>query len=112
MPAPTSAVWLRRSRRTPCTNGDSAGAAGAVHVTPVTPGSSASRRLPPLIGLVMESSRVADPRIQERVGQVDDQVDDHEGEGGDEGEALHLLVVAGDDGVDPEGAEAGHGEQR
>ena len=29
-----------------------------------------------------------------------------------QGEALHLLVVAGDDGVDAEGAEARHGEQR
>lgn len=32
---PTTAVWLRRSRRTPSANGDSARAGGTGHVTPL-----------------------------------------------------------------------------
>src|SRR5207249_4710250 len=50
------------------------------------------------------SGSVTNSWIQERVGQIHEEIDHHEGEGRDEGEALHLLVVAGDDGVDAEGA--------
>ena len=51
MPAPTSAVVLLRSRRSPWTNGDSErlGAPPAT-ATPATGGSSASPTLPPLMG--------------------------------------------------------------
>src|ERR671925_297444 len=45
----------------------------------------------------LASSRVADAWIQEGVRQVHDQVNDHERDRGDEGEPLHLLVVARDD---------------
>src|SRR5947207_13284840 len=88
MAAPTTAVWLRRSRRSPSANGDSPRAAVAGHAAAAR-GSSASRRLPPLIGFVMVSSRVADARVQERVGEIDEQVDHHEGERGDQREALN-----------------------
>src|SRR5262245_60373514 len=116
MTTPTSAVALRRSRRTAIASGE---------VTPVTRsgdniGSSTTLTDPPLIFrgftpsilpfAISASSRVPDPRIQERVGHVDEEVDDHERKGGDEREALHLLVVTGDDRVDPERAEARHGE--
>src|SRR5215470_17751404 len=111
MTAPATAVWLRRSRRSPSANGDSVRVADAGNATTAPRGSSASWRLPPLMGLVMASSRVPDPWIEEGVGEIDQEIDDHEGEGGDEGEPLHLLVVARDDGVDPEGAEPGHGEE-
>src|SRR5262245_3728419 len=111
-----SAVVLRRSRRIPWANGDSARSAVGVHATSGGAGSSASRRLPPLMvrGLlssVMTSSGVPDPRIQESVGEIDDQVDDDERERCHEGKALHLLVVARDDGIDAESAEAGHREK-
>src|SRR5262245_57793272 len=103
MPAPISAVVLFRRRRNPWANGDSARAEVGVHATSGGAGSSASRRLPPLIvrGLlssVMASSSVPDPRIQESIGEIDDQVDDDERERCHEGKALHLLVVARDDG--------------
>src|SRR6185503_17270049 len=110
-PTPTSAVVLRRSRRRAWTAGVSDRAAGVGHATSATPGSSTSRTLPPLIGVAMSSSGVPDPWIQERVGQVHEQVDDDERDGGDERKALHLLVVARDDRVDPERAEARHGEK-
>src|SRR5216684_2962387 len=122
MPAPTSAAALRRSRRSPCTNGDSAGLARAPQATPVATGRSASPRLPPRIGRdfvgsvsppsAMVSSGVPDPRIQERIGQVHEEVHDDEGERRQQSEALHLLVVARDDGLDAEGAQARHGEER
>src|SRR5262245_4312581 len=106
MTAPTTAVVLRRSRRRPCANGDSERSAGAGHAAPPTTGSSASPTLPPRIGegtipsdsrrLLIASSGVPDPRIQEGVGQVHEQVDHHERDGRDEREALHLLIVARD----------------
>src|SRR5262245_49710767 len=116
MPAPMSAVVLRRSRRIPWANGDSARSVVGVHATSGGAGSSASRRLPPLmagslLSSVMASSGVPDPRIQESVGEIDDQVDDDEGQRRHEREALHLLVVTRDDGVDAEGAEPGHREE-
>src|SRR5262245_30677217 len=116
MAAPMSAVVLRRSRRTPWANGDSARAAVGDHATSGGAGSSASRRLPPLMtgslpSSVMASSGVPDPGIQEGVGEIDDQVDDDERERRHEGEALYLLVVARDDGIDAEGAEPGHREE-
>src|SRR5688572_1917140 len=89
MATPTSAVALRRSRRTPWANGVSERAVGAGQATSATRGSSTSRTLPlpPLMGVAMSPSGVPDPRIQERVSQVHEQVDDHEGEGGDQREA-------------------------
>src|SRR2546427_6715024 len=114
MPTPTSAVPLRRSRRNPCTSGDSERSAGARHVrcgTVVV--TSASLRLPPRMGcMAIGPSGVPDPRIQERVGQVHDEVHDDEGECRQQGEPLHLLVVTRDDRVDAEGAEPRHREQR
>src|SRR2546422_976770 len=108
MPAPITAVVLRRSRRTPWANGDSARSAFALHATSEVAGSSASWILPPLMGRdglasdprssVIVPSRVPDPWVQEGVSEVDDQVDEDEGERRDEREALHLLVVARDDG--------------
>src|SRR5687768_2812771 len=112
MATPTRAVVLRRSRRNASASGDSDVVAGAGQATPATLESSTSRTLPPLMGVAIRPSGVPDPRIQERVSQVHEEVDDDEGEGGDQREALHLLVVAGDDGVDAEGAEARHGEER
>src|SRR5215510_13304182 len=119
---PKRAVALRRSRRTPWASGVSdRSARGAGQATGVPTGSSASLTLPPPmtggftlsdLPSAMAPSRVADTRVQERVGQIDDQVDRDEGDRRQQGEALHLLVVAGDDGVDAEGAEARHGEQR
>src|SRR5262245_65626887 len=116
MPAPMSAVVLFRRRRNPWANGDSARADVGVHATSGGAGSSASRRLPPrmagsLLSSLMASSGVPDPRIQESVGEIDDQVDDDERERRHEREALHLLVVARDDGIDAEGAEPGHREE-
>src|SRR5262249_3521197 len=115
MPAPMSAVVLFRRRRTPWANGDSARSAVGVHATSGGAGSSASRRLPPLMAgrwsTGRASSGVPDPRIQERVSEIDDQVDDDESERRHQGEALHLLVVARDDGVDAKGTEAGHREE-
>src|SRR5438445_4230948 len=106
MAAPTSAVVLRRNRRTPWASGDSERATRPGQATPGT-GSSASVVLPPLIGRgvvrsdsprsAMLTSGVADPRIEERVGQIDDQVDHDERERRDQGEALDLLIVAPDD---------------
>src|SRR6266508_1273875 len=119
MPTPTSAVVLRRNRRIPWTSGDSARSPPARQATA---GSSASRVLPPLMGcgftpvdsppLAMLPSRIANAGIQERVAQVYEEVHHDEGERRQQGEALHLLVVAGDDRVDAERAEAGHGEKR
>src|SRR3989442_12528451 len=90
MATPTSAVALRRNRRSPWASGDSERSTLAGQATPVTPGSSASRVLPPLMGRglipsdsplsAMLTSGVADPRIQERVREIDDQVDHDEGE--------------------------------
>src|SRR5262245_51566797 len=116
MPAPMSAVVLFRRRRNPWANGDSARADVGVHATSGGAGSSASRRLPPLmagslLSSLMASSGVPDPRIQESVGEIDDQDDDDERERRHEGEALYLLVVASDDGIDAEGAEPGHREE-
>src|SRR5262245_35688196 len=120
MPTPTSAVALRRRRRIASVSGDTGRARGTAGTAPT--GRSTAPSDPPLIGRcfilmgpvapAMASSRVPDPRIEERVGQVDDQVDDDERESGDEGEALHLLVVAGNDRIDAKGAESRHGEER
>src|SRR5438094_626281 len=122
MTAPMRAVVLRRSRRTPSANGDSVRSAFALQATSEVAGSSASWRLPPLMARgfmgsasrssVIAASRVPDPWIQEGVGEINDQVDDDERERRHEREALHLLVVARDDGVDAEGAEARHREER
>src|SRR6516162_7444313 len=120
MAAPMSAVVLRRSRRTPCANGDSACSRLARQATSGVAPSSASRRLPPLMlgtpraswSSVIVPSGVADPWIQKGVGEIDDQVDDDERQRRDEGEALHLLVVARDDGVDAVGAGTRHREER
>src|SRR5688500_5722469 len=113
MATPTSAVVLRRSRRTPCARGDSGRATACGHAPGGTVVISASLRLPPRMGFIaIVPSGVPDPGIQERVGQVHEQVHHDEGERSEKGEALHLLVVARDDRVDAEGAEPGHGEQR
>src|SRR2546428_256025 len=122
MAAPMRAVVLRRSRRTPCSNGDSERAAVALQATSGAAWSSASWRLPPLMARgslarcsrssVIVSSGVPDPWIQEGVREIDDQIDDDERERRYQGEALDLLVVARDDGVDAEGAEARHREER
>src|SRR5262245_14084317 len=119
MATPTSAAVLRRSRRIACTNGDSARSPRPGATIPT--GRSASLMEPPLIvrcftvspsfTLDMVSSRVSNAWIQERIAQVDQQIDHNERERGDEREALHLLVVTGDDGVDSEGAKSRHGEQ-
>src|SRR6266850_6657598 len=109
---PTSAVVLRRSRRKPCTRGDSERSAGAPHATRGTVVTSASLRLPPRMGcMVMGPSGVPDPRIQERVAQVHEEVHHDESERRQQGEALHLLVVPRNDRVDAEGAEPRHGEE-
>jgi len=50
MTTPTSAVPLRRSRRNPCTSGDSERSAGAGHATRGAVVTSASLRLPPRMG--------------------------------------------------------------
>src|SRR5262245_31257480 len=99
MTTPMTAVVLLRRRWIACWSGDSERSSAADTARPA--GNAASPRAPrndspPLA--ISPSSGVPDPRIQERVGQVHEQVDDHERERGDEREALHLLVVAGDDG--------------
>src|SRR4029453_15050253 len=111
MAAPISAVVLRRRRRTAWANGDSARGTDAGQGPRCTAGNSAGVGrsapvgLPPLMGgrfirrglwlSAMIASGVPDPRIQEGVGQVDEQVDDDERQGGEQREALHLLVIAG-----------------
>src|SRR5690349_18072129 len=119
MIAPITAVVLRRSRRRPWAKGDSAGTAGVFQLTSAAE-SSTPGTLPPLMGRAITGrdspsiwrSGIADPGVEERVGQVDDQVDHDERKRGDEREALHLLVVARDDRVDAEGAEPRHREKR
>src|SRR5262245_23133721 len=121
MASPTRAVVLRRNRRSPWVSGDSARSRAAGQARAGAAGSSAASPLPPRIGgdfsrrdssrSAMLTSGVADPGIEERVGQVHDEIDHYEGQRGQQGEALHLLVVAGDDGVDAEGAEPRHGEK-
>src|SRR5690348_8365807 len=53
-------------------------------------------------------SRTADPGIQERVEQVDEQVDDDETAGHQHGRGRHDQVVARVDGVDREQPQPGH----
>ena len=54
----------------------------------------------------------ADPRIQQRVDDVDREIDDHVAGRGDEHDALDQRVVALVDGLDRERAEAGDPEDR
>src|SRR5262245_57480372 len=122
--APTRAVLFLRSRRKPCARGDCDWARTVGQTSSPTAGSSLSPTLPPLmsrpidgsgpstLAILASSSGVADARVEERVGQIDKEIDHDEGECRDQGEGLHLLVVAGEDGVDAEGAEARHREQR
>src|SRR5262249_61144351 len=117
MAAPMSAVVLRRSRRRPWANGDSARSFRARQATSGAAPSSASRRLPPLMlrGCRARTSRSSvivpsggpDPWVQGGGREIDDQIDDDESERGDEGEALHPLGIAGEDGGD-----AGRPERR
>src|SRR5262249_59190050 len=55
-------------------------------------------------------SAVADARVEPRVGQVDQQVDDDEAEGDEEDQRLHHRVVAVSDRVDHEAPDAVQGE--
>src|SRR2546426_8193332 len=117
MATPTSAVVLRRNRRSPWVSDASERSTRAGHAIPGTTASSASGVLPPLMGRTfagigcrpsaMRPLRVADARIQEGIRQIDEKVHHDEGERRQQGEALHLLVVARDDRVDAEGPEAG-----
>src|SRR5262245_31227705 len=120
---PTSASLFFLSRRRPWASGDSDRVRAAGQAKGPTAGNSAWPALPPLItGPVGEnpslsaigasfSSGVANARIEEGVGQVHQEVDHDERERRDQREPLHLLVVAGDDRVDAEGAEPRHREQ-
>src|SRR5262249_42457002 len=104
MATPTRAVALRRRRRSAWASGDSERAAREGQLTSVTAGSSASRRLPPLMGRGFTvPSGITDPGIEERVRQIDDEIDHDERERGEQREPLHLLIVARDDRVDAEG---------
>src|SRR5262245_9663530 len=102
MAKPATAVALFRRRRTAWADGDSARAAGPRTAT--GRGSSLSLSDPPLMGRMMSlssgwlmaSSGVPDPGVQERVREVHEEVDDDEGQRGDEGEALDLLVITRD----------------
>src|SRR5499426_881383 len=60
--------------------------------------------------LVAMASAVADTRVEPRVGQVDQQVDDDEPEGDEEDQRLHHWIVAVGDRVDHEPADAVQGE--
>ena len=55
---------------------------------------------------------IADPRIEERVGQVDHQVDQHVDEREQQDDGLDGGIVAGQHGIDGQPAEAGDGEDR
>src|SRR5215510_11259317 len=100
MATPITAIVLRRSRRRPWAKDESARAFLARQATSGAAPSSASRRLFPLMlrrcpagtsrSSVIVPSGVLDPRIQEGVGEIDDQVD----------------------GVDAERTEVGHREER
>src|SRR6266545_2288972 len=118
---PKTAVLLRRRRRRVCARGKSSrtalrgGSTNSVTTgiwrTAASPTARCSTPGNPPVSAMTLSGAVADARIEERVREVDDEVDDDEGEGREQDEALDLLVVAREDGVDAEGAEAGDGEQ-
>src|SRR5690606_3903448 len=57
-------------------------------------------------------SGIADPRVQERVAEVDQQVDQGEDGGQHQHRALHDEQLAGADGVDDQHAYPGPGEDR
>src|SRR3989442_7110112 len=61
---------------------------------------------------VFGSALLRDARVEEAVGQIDDQVDDDEGQGEDEHGALQEDVVAGEDRLDHETAEPRPREDR
>src|SRR4051794_17798417 len=91
MPSPTSAPGLRRSRRS-------------------------TSRLRTVVGAT-SASVIADARVDQRVADVDQQVDDHEHDDDEQDPALQDGVVAGADGVvdprpDPAPGEHGLGEDR
>src|SRR5690606_39420141 len=55
-------------------------------------------------------SRVADPRVEEPVEQVDDEVEQYEDQGHGQHGSLHEREVAGEDRVHGQAPEAGPGE--
>src|SRR5437870_2678332 len=93
----TSPAKARRLRRKRC-QASAESVAGAAGRATITPAPTAMLALP------------RDPRVQRPVGEVDREVDDHEGEGEDEHRALEQHVVAGEDRLDHEAPDPGPGE--
>src|SRR5512137_443230 len=96
MSAPAAPSGLARTKLDTCSGQVSWGARDAVSV--------------PMSELSTAISVVPDARVEPRVGQVDQQVDDHEAERDQEDERLHHRVVTVSDRVHHEAAHPVQGE--
>src|SRR6478736_890000 len=109
MPSPTSAPGFRRNRRSTSRLRTVEGAASA--------SGAASAPAMTFASVIASASVIANARIDQRVADVDEQVDDHEHDDDEQDPALQHGVVARADGVvdprpDPAPGEHGLGEDR
>src|SRR5678815_4244861 len=99
MSAPTTPSGLARTNPETCSGQVTREARGAVAEEPSSE-------------LSIAISVIPDARFEPRVGEIDQQVHDHEAEGDQEHEGLHHRVVAVGDRVDHEAADSVEREDR